>query len=316
LSEGTSIDYQISIDSGQSFFDIAPVNREQPLAATVVDLGGVTESNNTDVSIDMSNQIVPALTFTNAEDRAIRTKSDGSTPIVSGSDKIIESSLQTFRNVGNNANADAVREIETGWRFEDPYYISTIVVQNPEGVIVDLGDFEALLDGSTVKGSTLVSQGVHKFITHKNHWQAIDLVTFQSATTVANLQALDRLYPFNHKLIIEGLNYGTNFTGDRVYQGMDIYAEYLMNRVSPFDLRNNVIATDYSKFALDIDSAGDKFFLLKINNEIGDSSNERFTANYNIGDNEFAEIILKAILRTTDPGLTPMFSQYRLRLGI
>ena len=53
------------------------------------------------------------------------------------------------------------------------------------------------------------------------------------------MKAADPLYPYNHKLIIEGFAYDTSFGGDRVYLGADIVAQFRSRRTSPFDLESN-----------------------------------------------------------------------------
>ena len=81
---------------------------------------------------------------------------------------------------------------------------------------------------------------------------------------------------------------------------------------------------NYSKFAIDEDLPGTHelgnslstdVFLLKVNSSSTDFVNERFRIEFNVVRESRSYLRLKAVLRTTDTGLTPALDAYKIRLG-
>src|SRR5690606_14551581 len=149
-----------------------------------------------------------------------------------------------------------------GWGFKDPYYYCVIEIQNKDGMTIDVGTSSIIIDdklytglvsNKVLSGKTRTTSGIHTVQVHKNNWLAVQ----PGYTTLNDLKAEDYLYPYNHKLLIEGYQYGNLYpsTSEKIYLGVNLFAEYLANRISIFDFVGNAAHNDYSIFALDKDIA-------------------------------------------------------------
>jgi len=134
------------------------------------------------------------------------------------------------------------------------------------------------------------------------------------------LKKADPLYPSNHKLLIEGYPYNSNFSGEQKYKGTDISAEFYGTRSSHFDLENT--STSYSDFS--VKSVGTKEnkalgVVIKKDTSIADTENELFSVTWKSGHTSSAmykQVKLKASLTTTNIKKTPKLSSYRIKLGL
>jgi len=141
-------------------------------------------------------------------------------------------------------------------------------------------------------------------------------------TSLADLIAADPLYPYNHKLLIEGYSYGTGFSaGDKIYIGADLFAEKLMKRVPLFDFLHNIAEDDYERFTTDFDipdSYGITYaatvFLVKIDGDDTDFADERFRIEFKSVDERFSYLRLRADFETDVNNLTPVLSSYKLKV--
>lgn len=242
--------------------------------------------------------------------------------------------LLIFRNIGEqgidyNLETSHVRDCLRGWKFIDPWYETTIQVTNPNGMTIDVGKERILIDGkayinkvgpSILTGRGDSQNGVHVVRVHKDNWVNVVL----GADSVPDLKRLDPLYPFNHKLLIEGYGYGSNIQEhDKLYRGADIFAESLMKQVSVFDFYQNVSAINYRIFALDKDAPNThtgnnlptRVFLVKFDNGTTDFLNERFLLKLTKYNTLYKYLRLKAELRTEDDSVTPVLMGYKIKIG-
>jgi hypothetical protein len=226
--------------------------------------------------------------------------------------------LTVLRNHGFKGNKTRVRGVQTGWGFSEPYYSSLIEIKNKDGQSINFGDKEIIIDGISMKGQVLLSQGFHPVLVHKDNW----LDTPGALTTLSALKAVDHLYPFNHKYLIEGYNYPSNWSEETVYKGVDLFCEYKMKRIGPFDLLNSAPDDQYNVFALDFDvkdGARDpsRVVLVKTDATIPDFKNENFVLRLkvNTGALTFNYIWLKAEFKTSNPSVAPTLDSYRIKLG-
>jgi hypothetical protein len=134
-------------------------------------------------------------------------------------------------------------------------------------------------------------------------------------TTENDLQVADLLYPYNHRLIIEGYTYDPAFVGNQVYVGTDMFYQHYMQRVSIFDFANNLPTNDYSRFSTDILDNGKLIFLVKYNNTISDNVNEKLRVSYKLKDSTFSKLKFRAVLKTINSQRTPTFTAYRLKIA-
>lgn len=305
--DNTTIDYSVSVDSGTTWNPISPINRASAAAAKTFAAGGFTEDKTITAGVPNTIRLDFATShaYRNVQDRLIDYTID-STGI-----QVPYDHVKILRDTGQNDDSILTRETVTGWQFDGEYYTTYVQIDSSAGLTIELGDTVAELDNNAVTGSVLIPRGLHKFRTRRGNWFKLP-----SGTTEGALPAKDALYPYNHKLLVEGFPYTGGFTGERVYSGVDIYASYTMERVGLFDLEHNVAQDDYSKFAIIDDSTTNTIsFIVKYNNNISDFANENFYISNKTIDNIIDELLLKAIFSTQDKDVSPMLTGYRIKLG-
>lgn len=249
-----------------------------------------------------------------------------------------------FRNVGKKGFtpgdvSSQVRGIQRGWTFEDPYYSCVIEITNPDGISIDVGDQAIIVDDVTytnlidntiltgrsgIAGDSSRDSGIHSIRVHKNNWREVT----PGLDTLAALQAADTLYPYNHKLLIEGYDYGSSYpdTSEQVYTGVDLFAASVMTQVSIFDFVNNIAADRYDVYALDRDApkAHDApnadndptlVTVVKIDENNPDFQNERFVLRFTLINELRKYLRLRADLSTEDEDISPALHSYKIKLG-
>ena len=229
-----------------------------------------------------------------------------------------ETKLTVLRNFGVQGNKLTVRGIQSGWGFAEPFYSTVVEVTNNDGFDINFGDRSVVIDGVSTKGEVHLSQGFHAVSTHKNNW--VDVTN--SLTTLEDLKLADPLYPFNHKLLIEGYLYDGSWTEEEVYPGVDLFAEIRMRQISPFDLLRSLPNNDYAKYALDLDvkdGARDpsRVIIVKTDETSPDFQNERFVIRLKADTGEllFKYVWLKAEFSTNNLSVAPALDCYLIKMS-
>jgi hypothetical protein len=361
---GTSINYYIAAFddpslpvSGNNFIAIDPISRtstRNPTSLDFGDLSPVTVSGLT-ISYDSYNSTYtnPSLGFS-----YLQSISGGVATTVSGlsgnslgsrysfyssNDRILslslspnieiaKDSLEVWRNIHIQGSTTKVRGEIQGWRFEDPYYKTTVEVSSAVGVDIDWGSKAVVVGGAATKGKSHIAFGTHTLWVHKDSWKFIDM---SSVSDLATLKIADPLYPYNHRYLVEGLSYPGSWssTTEKIYRGFDVVAEYKMQEVSIFDLIHNLQPDDYSHFARDLDSGDTSryisgapatgidcdpltIFAVKINENVSDSLNELFVIKFKTVNQLYKYLRFKAVLTTTDSTITPIIDSYRVKIAV
>lgn len=207
------------------------------------------------------------------------------------------------RNVKQNK---MIRDCTGGWSKENNLYSCWFVVDNIEGKVFDFGSTVCEIDGKEISGKIEVAQGYHKIVTNSSNWLNVD----PNIKSALSLEASDSLYPYNHKYIIEGYNYQTDFIGEKIYYGSDKNFAYKMNYVPPqkFEEASDMNIFTYVEedglvyFKMKVDEK-DKEWMKEINNVIiyknNDSSNKLY---------------IKAIIETNKENITPHINSIGVRV--
>jgi hypothetical protein len=189
-----------------------------------------------------------------------------------------EPSLVVWRNIGKDNDSTDA----TGWRFEDPYYYT--VVNNKEAVDIEIDNYSIEVGTNHIfiqqeNSPATIPKGISEVRVHKDHYEVI-------RKTIQN--------------------------------NVDFYAERKLERVSIFDMLNNIPDTDYSKYSLDMslpknqEDTSKRIIVVK-------TSSDRTTETFKIEFNQINQlrnyIKLKAELSTSDSTLTPCITGYQLKLG-
>lgn len=359
IPDGTKIDYFVSAFNDEDaaisgFVPIDPLTRATSTKPTVLDFGDLDSVTIEDIQVSYdpsadTDFVNPAETYTRVHDVVGATPDTrtgtASAPrysFLNSNERLLnyvlapeviiaQGTLELWRNVSVQNDETLVRGYVNGWGFEDPWYRTTVYVENAAGYNIDFGGEPVIVDGVPTSGRVNIASGRHTILVHKDSWLAIDLT---SVTDLATLKAADPLYPYNHRYMVEGLAYPGAYpeTDEQVYRGFDIVAEYFMKEVSVFDIINNVNVDDYERFALDKDAADSgrlldagattaaeqtpqSTFVLKINENNPDFLNEKFLLRFKSANSLFKYLRLKAELSTTNEAIAPFIDSYRIKIS-
>jgi hypothetical protein len=184
--------------------------------------------------------------------------------------------------------------IQSGWKFKDSYYscIAEILLEKE----INLGVNFAFIDGRKVNGIQVLAPGFHTFRTHETNWKSV------------NSESEDPLFPYNHKLLIEGLD------GSSVYEKVEFLAAEKLNLISAFDLIENISQENDSYFGIN-----GSYPIIKISappvflDEIEGWRLEQHAIRYKYVSDTLAPITsvrLVARMSTNNPRLTPVLRGY------
>jgi hypothetical protein len=364
-----SDDPTVPVSESTKWFPISPVSRVQANFPKALNLGDVDDFIATSVGVSYDGQSIDSAfvnpkqsfsllslgvlnnvltetvlatsarySFTNLDERILTHSIKDSDYVGSGTGSALdldEDGLEIFRNVGAKGltSVDTVRNVQRGWRFQDPYYSTTIRINNPDGLSIDVGSSFIYIDGikhtgkidkSVLTGETQSSTGLHAVSVHKDNWRHVTpgLATLYGTS---GLIAVDPLYPYNHKLLIEGYDYSSSFpvSQEKIYLGADEFFELRMKNISLFDLTNNISEDKYRYVALDRDipsthtggNSSVRVFVVKVNHENPDGVNEQFTIRANLINQRYKYLRFKAELTTESESTTPALDGYKIKFG-
>jgi hypothetical protein len=202
-----------------------------------------------------------------------------------------------------------VFDIPSGWVLDtdDGLYKTTFIVNSLEGVTLELGESFAFLNGLSVSGSVLVPSGGHTFSTSQGHW--FDVATGLASESVLSLN--DPLYPYNHKLLIEGYTYPSTFEGNKVYSGvgtnfgssLKFVPKSVFDSSTELDIYTTVVDTDYI------------YFVVHTKKGYEDWVNETFDVTISVPDSENTQVYLKAVFRSSDNVSSSTLKSFSIRVG-
>lgn len=313
----TDIKYEVSANSGESWLPISNSRRSDVASASIVDFGdervvhSIIETNRLVNSLN-GNQFSTDLSLASiasdfgANDAFINL-------VIPSTDlsNLIYDSIRVNRNTGSKNESKIVRNIPGGWYKDtiDASLISTnFLVLNPDGVEIDVGPIGAIVDGAKATNSIFVEYGIHTFKTNTSNWSRVA----SSAASVSELEALDSLYPYNHKLLIEGYPLPEEII-ENPYPGFSMYAGQLLEYL-PIHSYNLINDIDLGVFTYTVKN-NQLIFVLKVDSSFSDYANETFEISYRTRNNAYSSIMLKAYLSTSNASLTPVLKDYTLKVG-
>lgn len=342
----TSIYYYLAMSKDNStwsdWFPITPFNRNEINYPKVININGAILTDNN--SEENTTKLYTSVTEDGVSQKKITTEFDTDTYIgyrfknqsfgvvntaisvnTNEDIDIISNSIVVWRNTRNTSevyDTALVRNTLRGWGNNGNEYSCYFEVINPDGIIIDFGDTKSILDDNEISGIVNIPEGIHKFSTTSEYWYDVSQNTTSSTviTTEESFKSIDPLYPYNHKLLIEGYNYTDLFKGTKIYSGTNISAEFYCKRTSLFDLENNT--DNLNKFAIrNVGSESNPTLAVILYYDINSSdyTNELSTIKWKAGDansDMYQYIKLKAIFNTNNTSISPVLSSYRIKLGI
>lgn len=231
-------------------------------------------------------------------DAKVRSRFNSSHALINVSvpSTVLPESIQFFRNTLQDGVV--IDGVPAGWRLENSYY--NCVFEVTDEFEINLGINFAFIDGKKVNGIQTIQPGIHTFRTHETNWAE------------ATSENQDPLFPYNHKLIIEGLR------DSDTYVGTDFVAADELQLVSAFDLLNNVDIDDRNRFF----ALYKGFPMVKIPRPPADLNTvegwrrEQHSIRYKFpSDEPTTSIVLIARLSSVSPRYTPVFKGYTAGAG-
>jgi hypothetical protein len=223
------------------------------------------------------------------------------------SDKVVIQNVTVKRNKPGNGTLYGT---DSGWFFDSDAgtYSCTVYVDSIEGQWLELGGTSAYVDGRQVTGSVHLAQGYHQFKTNKTNWLSVE----EDLTTLNDLRSKDRLYPYNHKYLVEGYSYAVNFSGEKVYNGFTEYFGKLCRFVAPerFYAEHDSDLGVYTVENFD----GQLFFKLKILPEDNSWRSEEVEVEYMLRSDSSNQLYIKAVLTTNTTKASPRLHSIRVRV--
>jgi hypothetical protein len=201
--------------------------------------------------------------------------------------------------------------VSSGWFFDgnQQQYTCGFKVEDIQGRFLDFGNTSAYIDGRLVTGKVHVSEGYHSFATSHSNWHDIP----EGITNHTDLEEQDPVYPFNHKLIIEGYKYPSNFAGARVYEGVDEYFGSLLEYVSPEEFEEE--ENDGNLHIYTVESYdGRLYFKVKADSADGSWALERTKVEYMLRTEDTSDLYIKAVINTKDETVTPNIHSVNVRV--
>ena len=306
---GTSIDFFLSND-GTIWSHCA----HDQTASNIV-LFGTTDMTGTIGYIDALDSIgtlVESLPEVDALDFTTEALLNGYI-LAASADKIPTQSIVVKRNINTDFDRSLILGAERGWKI-DPLskrYVTTVYVDALEGKQIDFGPKSLIVNGREVSGVVLLNQGYSVIqISDINYG-----VVAAGLTTTAELKAVDPLYPYNHKLLVSGYDYPGNFSGDKIYTGVDEYFSSLMKYVAP-DYFTFLEVSDpdfYNVFTIE-EVDGTLYFKIKVNKTDASWSQELCDITWTYQSTDSNHLWVKAILSSDSLQNTPKLESFSVKV--
>jgi len=314
--EETNISYYLSIDQGATYHAVDPLENESPTKPQVLDFSELQLYSNTgSASVFDSTRSAINLDINNDAGVALEA---GELPLnffiqAASVKNLLEQEITVWRNTGVKGSTDTVRGEAQGWAYnsQTSVYSCYFSVSDPDGISIDFGQEPAKIDGVIVSGSVVVSPGSHYFETNSSNWSAIT----PSVDSIDELRSLDGLYPYNHRYLIEGYLYGSNYVDEEVYIGVTLFAQLQSQYTSQHGFQVDTDEEDTTVYTRVVDDNGNLLFLFKTKRSFGDYTNENIVVTYPLTNRTFDSIMFKAVLTTTDDSISPILDSYLIKLG-
>jgi len=199
-----------------------------------------------------------------------------------------------------------------GWWPTEQGYHTTVYVKEGEGREIDFGEKPIRINGQLISGRVVLPQGYSTVMVFPASWDDIE----SGAANESALRSLDSLYPYNHKYLIQGYSYPTGYTGARIYNPFEEMFAVKLKYVSPelFSVLDKSDEDFYQCYTID-DREDGSFFLVKVNRSHSDWSSEKVSATWNMKEESGNSLYLKAVLRTSIVGNTPIIESIKMRVA-
>lgn len=296
LPDETSISYSVSRD-GSTWVALDPDSLDAVLSdqsATVtpidsaVDVQSLIETTNSVSSVDFGSEAI------------LNAYADT---------QHIEPELVTIKRNIAFGDGESVSGAPRQWSLIDGVYWTTAETTSYRQI--DFGNASISLNGNIVSGVVDVPPGIHRFGVESANWTELTTTTFQS---LADLEAADPLYPHNHRYLLEGVTYGTNYTGDKIYLGVeDLYGERMLYMPMEAFVRLDDSDPLYYQWFSILYEGGNTYYIVKVNKQYSTWQNERYDVDW-IEPTANSLLYIRVQMSTSDTLRSPALQDLSARL--
>jgi len=174
--------------------------------------------------------------------------------------------------------------------------------------MIDFGTNESLkIDGVSRSGKVLINKGLRLF--------SVSSVFFdnefveKSIISERALSRKDNFYPYNHKFLIEGFEYNSNFRGAKRYNSLGYQFAGKLKAVSSSKFNSE---KSYETFKI-VEHEGSKYFI--ISDEESSARFEEYDIKYKTKTNDSSnKLYIKAVLTTKTSLVSPKIDQIQVRV--
>ena len=284
------------------------------------------------VNLDMKSLLEEDVTISGVQydaSTSFEYQTDNNSALNIDTSSIERNHLEIFRGEGSNASS-TIQGLETtmlgeplGWTLEGAYYQTIIHVTEYAGFSFNLGTTTAFLNDKRITGRVTIKAGKYRFRTHRQNWSSIDL------SDLTQDRIGDPLYPFNHKMLIEGLGetlYRVDLLQDRggwtvagqldpqgVYPSQRKYWARKLKEKQAFNFFTEGMGLD--SFTYTLDNEGIEKIIVNCPDKDARVNSETFYVETKMAAEEPVKgIVIKALLSTEDPEVSPILKEYVVRM--
>lgn len=236
---------------------------------------------------------------------------------------IVKESLIIKRNFCKKQNKPTYSAHEGWYKSSNNYYHTLINMTEPEGRYLDFGINSCFLNGKQISGKQFIPFGVHEFKTSEENYKNLNLTDETALQNEQQLQAIDMLYPYNHKYVVEGFRYSSTFSGKQLYVGADEIFSYQLKEVSNQRFLTDTSLENYTFVDVDFKNENDDtinavFIMINIKSNSSEGKLEDYVfeckKRNTIDGTSNNKLFIKAILKSLDPRVTPKIDQIQVRV--
>jgi len=222
---------------------------------------------------------------------------------------VVRQSVRVKRNLSQAGRS--LYGTTAGWAFNSKTseFSTTLQIEKIEGRWLDLGTTSAYVNDRLVSGRIRLPQGTHTFRTADANWYDVEA----GVTTLEDLEAKDAVYPYNHKLLVEGYDYPLGFQGEQIYQGVDEFYGAALTFSTPEKFEDEDNDANLSIFTL-VEYNGDLYFKVKVDRTDGSWRDEHISVEYLTHRETGSQLYVKAIISSLDNRISPHINHFQVRV--
>jgi hypothetical protein len=334
---GTEIDYDIIFVDSEGIESeakrVIPLNRGALTGSKIAEYSAANSASN---ESRISSEVATFLGSDSSRNKLL-------------TNSIENGPLQIWRNRGKKDRYYLIKDKlgvfrEDGWKFEEGLYQTFIWVDEAGGQEMDFGPYQIVIDNTPITGRVRLSEGLHHCKVQESRWYSLEglsgisgfdrltgefignTVSYGSALTLDDApivtqaeRKIDTLYPHNHKLILEGLDYSLNFQDTAVkqrYKGC-LFAAHFPYFIADNEFTTSIQDYNYDTFSKVKVSDGDDGVETRIMVKSISTNEEPSREDFLVIErsNGLAKgLKLRATLRTRNPKRSPSFDGYQIRI--